>query len=74
MTRNLPVTIPQICTIKLALIGWGTRCDSEAARMDKWAGEYDEKGDAESAAKCRANAIASRGLKADAEALLAVIR
>lgn len=74
MTRNLDLTIPQICTIKLALIGWGTRCDAEAARMDKWAGEYDEKGDTESAAKCRSNAASSRQLKADSEATLAAIR
>lgn len=74
MTRKLDLTIPQICTIKLALIGWGVRCDAEAARMERWALEYDQAECPDLAAQCRRNATASRQLKADAEATLAVIR
>jgi hypothetical protein len=74
MTRTLNISIPEFCTIKLALTGWGVRCQTEADRMNVWAVEYDAKGERDLAVKCRANAAASLKMKAEAEATLARIR
>lgn len=67
---KLDVSTKEYCTIRLALIQWGVRCEGEAKVMDEFAADMDEKGDAAHADKARRNAAASRQFKADAEALL----
>jgi hypothetical protein len=68
--KTLALSVDQYSTIRLALMGWGVRCENEAALMEKWAAE---EADSELAGRCRANAAASRRMKADADAVLASI-
>lgn len=65
------LTSAEVSTLKLALIGWASRCDNEAKQMEEWSRE--ERFDAETRAKCVANAAASRKFEAEARALLAKI-
>jgi hypothetical protein len=71
---KIEVTPEQLGTIRLALMGWAVRCKREAEGMDEWAAEKQAEGDHVMAAKCRANAKASREFKADAETVLQVLK
>ena len=69
MTRDISLSSDQLSTIRLALMGWGVRCEREALEMEKLAADLPEY-----AEKALANAAASRSFKEEAETVLAYIQ
>lgn len=65
-TITVQLSSDQLATVRLALIGWGVRCENEARTMDKLADETE----GALSAKATANAAASRRFEEQAKALL----